>query len=48
MKPNIGQGDTGKTNLLAGKVKVPKDDVQIEAYGTLDELAAWVGLLRSY
>lgn len=48
MKPNIGQGDTGKTDLLAGREKVSKDSIQIEAYGALDELTAWVGLLRSY
>ena len=38
-------GDKGNTSLLGGK-KVPKSDLQIEAYGNVDELNAFVGLLR--
>ncbi len=38
-------GDQGKTQLIDGS-KVKKSSRQIEAYGTLDELNAYVGLLR--
>ncbi len=38
-------GDTGKTSLIGG-TRVPKYDDRIEAYGTVDELKAWVGLIR--
>jgi len=36
-------GDKGET-ALAGGQRVPKDSVRIEAYGTVDELNAFVGL----
>jgi cob(I)alamin adenosyltransferase len=36
-------GDKGKTSLLGG-TKISKSDIRIEAYGTVDELNAWVGL----
>ncbi|MBQ2170297.1 MAG: ATP:cob(I)alamin adenosyltransferase, partial [Paludibacteraceae bacterium] len=39
-------GDKGETSLANGK-RVPKTDVRIEAYGTVDELNSWVGLLRA-
>ncbi|MBI2463036.1 MAG: cob(I)yrinic acid a,c-diamide adenosyltransferase [Candidatus Spechtbacteria bacterium] len=48
MKPNIGQGDTGKTSLLGGKEKCNKDIPQVEAYGTIDELNSLVGFIRSH
>lgn len=38
-------GDRGETSLLGGK-RVPKYHPRIEAYGTIDELNAFVGLLR--
>ncbi len=38
-------GDTGETSLIGGK-RVLKSDIRIEAYGTVDELIAFVGLLR--
>jgi cob(I)alamin adenosyltransferase len=38
-------GDTGKTALIGG-TRVPKYDKRIEAYGTVDELKSWVGLIR--
>jgi len=38
-------GDKGNTSLIGG-TRVPKYDVRIEAYGTVDELNAWVGLIR--
>ena len=39
------RGDTGETSLAGGQ-RVPKDALRIEAYGTLDELNAFVGLAR--
>ena len=38
-------GDKGETSLASG-LRVPKTDLRIEAYGTVDELNAWVGNLR--
>lgn len=40
-------GDKGTTSLFGGK-RVPKDFEQIEAYGTIDELNSYIGLLRDY
>jgi len=37
-------GDKGTTTLLGG-TKVPKDDWRLDAYGTVDELNAFVGSL---
>ena len=37
-------GDGGFTSLLGG-TKVPKNDWRIEAYGTVDELNSFIGLL---
>ena len=39
-------GDSGETRLVGGQ-KVPKDDLRIECYGTVDELNAVIGLARS-
>ncbi len=39
-------GDKGDTALVGGK-RVPKDSPRIEAYGTVDELNAIVGLARA-
>lgn len=36
-------GDLGKTSLIGG-TKVPKNDLRIEAYGTVDELNSHIGL----
>lgn len=38
-------GDDGLTALVGGR-RVPKDDLRIEAYGTVDELNTIVGLAR--
>ena len=38
-------GDKGETSLLGG-TRVPKYHDRIEAYGTLDELNSFVGLIR--
>ena len=40
-------GDSGNTGLLGG-VRVPKDDVRVEAYGSVDELNAVLGVLLVY
>ena len=39
-------GDNGKTSLIGG-VKVDKDDLRIDAYGTIDELNSVLGLCIS-
>ena len=38
-------GDKGETSLVGGQ-RLPKDDLRIEVYGTVDELNAFVGLAR--
>lgn len=38
-------GDKGKTSLIGG-TKVPKSHMRIEAYGTIDELNSWVGMVN--
>lgn len=45
MKIYTKTGDSGTTALLGGK-RVSKADLRIEAYGTVDELNAHIGLLR--
>ena len=45
MKIYTRKGDTGQTSLLGG-TRVPKHHLRIEAYGTVDELNSWIGLLR--
>lgn len=45
MKIYTKTGDDGTTGLLGG-VRVSKADAQIEAYGTIDELNSYLGLLR--
>ena len=37
-------GDAGTTSLVGGK-RVSKDNIRVEAYGTIDELNAYLGLL---
>lgn len=37
-------GDAGTTSLIGG-VRVNKDDLRLEAYGTIDELNSHIGLL---
>jgi cob(I)alamin adenosyltransferase len=39
------QGDRGETGLVGGQ-RIPKDSPRIEAYGTVDELNAFVGAAR--
>lgn len=45
MKIYTRTGDKGETSLLGG-TRVPKHHLRIEAYGTVDELNSWIGLLR--
>jgi cob(I)alamin adenosyltransferase len=40
------RGDHGETDLVGGK-RVPKDDPRIDAYGTVDELNAILGVVRA-
>ena len=46
MKIYTKTGDDGTTSLSGGR-RVPKQHIRIEAYGTVDELIAWIGMLRS-
>jgi cob(I)alamin adenosyltransferase len=39
------KGDKGETSLLGGE-RVPKFHPRIEAYGTIDELNSYIGLIR--
>ncbi|MBS1636383.1 MAG: cob(I)yrinic acid a,c-diamide adenosyltransferase [Bacteroidetes bacterium] len=38
-------GDKGQTSLIGG-TRIPKFDTRIEAYGTVDELNSFIGLIR--
>ncbi|SHF92824.1 cob(I)alamin adenosyltransferase [Cnuella takakiae] len=38
-------GDAGHTGLIGG-TKVPKNDLRIETYGTVDELNSWMGMVN--
>jgi len=40
-------GDAGKTRLAGGQ-QVWKDDLRVEAYGTVDELNAAIGVVRAF
>lgn len=46
MKVYSKTGDNGMTSLAGGK-RVRKDDARVEAYGTIDELQSFVGMLES-
>ncbi|HPR33344.1 MAG TPA: cob(I)yrinic acid a,c-diamide adenosyltransferase [Prolixibacteraceae bacterium] len=39
-------GDDGTSGLIGG-TRVEKDDPRLEAYGTLDEINAWMGVVRT-
>ena len=45
MKIYTKKGDKGETGLIGG-TRVSKNDLRINAYGTVDELNAHIGLLR--
>jgi len=42
-----GRGDDGTTGLLYGGPRISKDDPRTEAYGTVDEAVAALGLARA-
>lgn len=46
MKIYTKTGDDGTTGLFGG-ARVPKDAERIDAYGTVDELNAVIGMVRS-
>ena len=41
------KGDDGTTGLLSGK-RVNKHHIRIKAYGSVDELNVWVGMIRNF
>jgi len=47
MKIYTKTGDNGQTGLIGG-TRVSKSDVRIEAYGTVDELNSFIGMLMCY
>jgi cob(I)alamin adenosyltransferase len=47
MKRRPHTGDDGTTSLSGGR-RVKKHSDRVEAYGTIDELIAWFGLLRNH
>ena len=42
-----GTGDQGQTSLIGGK-RVSKGNARVEAYGTVDELSASIGVVRAF
>jgi len=40
-------GDKGTTSLFDG-IRVSKDDIRVESYGTVDELGTFMGLAKNY
>jgi len=46
MKIYTKTGDRGETSVIGG-LRLPKHHPRIEAYGTVDELIAWIGMLRA-
>lgn len=47
MKVYTKTGDDGTTSLFSGK-RVPKHNIRIKTYGTVDELNSWIGLIRDH
>src|SRR5665647_1730303 len=47
MKLYTKTGDNGHTGLIGG-TRVAKNDIRIEAYGTVDELNSYIGMLTTY
>ncbi|GAB3643840.1 cob(I)yrinic acid a,c-diamide adenosyltransferase [Spirosoma arcticum] len=45
MKIYTKTGDKGQTGLIGGR-RVSKADLRIDAYGTVDELNSWIGMVR--
>lgn len=47
MKIYTKTGDLGETSLYGGK-RISKAHIRIDAYGTVDELNSYIGLIRDY
>ena len=47
MKIYTKKGDLGKTSII-GEINIDKHHIRIEAYGTVDELNSYLGLLRAF
>ncbi len=47
MKIYTKTGDRGETSLFNG-TRVPKSDTRVEAYGNVDELNAYIGLITTF
>ncbi|MCT4562620.1 MAG: cob(I)yrinic acid a,c-diamide adenosyltransferase [Crocinitomicaceae bacterium] len=47
MKIYTRRGDAGETSLIGG-TRVKKSSLRIEAYGTIDELNSYLGVVRDY
>lgn len=47
MKVYTKTGDKGMTSLIGG-TRVPKNSVRLEAYGSIDELNTYLGMIRSF
>ena len=47
MKIYTQTGDDGTTSLSGGR-RIPKHSLRVEAYGSIDELITWFGLLRDH
>lgn len=46
MKIYTKKGDKGETSLIGG-VRLKKSDIRINAYGTVDELNSWLGVVKN-
>lgn len=47
MKIYTGTGDSGRTSLFSGE-RLKKNDIRVEAYGSVDELCSFVGVISSH
>jgi cob(I)alamin adenosyltransferase len=47
MKIYTKKGDSGNTSLIGGKI-VQKHNLKVDAYGNIDELNSFLGLIRDF
>lgn len=47
MKIYTKSGDRGSTKLIGGK-DVEKHNIQVDVYGSIDELNSYIGLIRDF